>query len=225
MVCRSSIVTLSAGSCSNESRSQHPAAERIHAPRAPPPIVHPLITTIPPCHQRRALLAAALTLPPLTLAPRAALADTILQDTTRRFLRPDVQPPEAVLKLLNARAALREMKVQWCTRKTPLLTRRCHQQALAATPADSEERFRARSRLPTFAKYLREVGPATPVVAGLVTGDKEGSLTEAYGGTGDTGKSIAVPIYESVGRVRVGRWCCSQRSFDIVLQLLNRSCR
>ena len=75
-------------------------------------------------------------------------------------------------------------------------------QELAATPSDSEERFRSRNRLPTFAKYLREVGPATPVVAGLVTGDKEGTLTQAYGGTGDAGKSIAVPIYESVGRVR-----------------------
>lgn len=83
--------------------------------------------------QRRAVLAAAILLPPLTIArPPAALADTILQDTTRRFLRPDVQPPEAVLKLLNAQAALREMRT------------------LAATPLDSEERFHSRNRLPTF---------------------------------------------------------------------------
>lgn len=98
-----------------------------------------------------------------------------------------------------------------------------HTQQLAATALDSEERVRARSRLPTYAKYLREVGPATPVVAGLVTGDSEGSLTQAYGGTGQGGQSISVPIYEAVGRVGGGGerdWdgcCCAGVRRDNVL--------
>ncbi len=223
-----------------------PLSSRTQAPTnaRPCPPSHP---TMP----RRALLSGVLTLTPALLlsqtAPPAA-ADTILQDTTRKFLRPEVQPPDAVRKLLYAKAVLIEMKVccGWaevcviylqfihaCFKCVLLLSIVCrlqslssitqpslltlhhpnaslhsppqpthiHTQQLAATPADSEERVAARSRLPTFAKYLREVGPATPVVAGLVTGDSEGTLTEAYGGTGKIGQSISVPIYEAVGRV------------------------
>jgi hypothetical protein len=59
-----------------------------------------------------------------------------------------------------------------------------HTQVLAATPEDSQERFNARKLWPSFAKRLRDVGPAAPVVAGLITGsqDKEETLSELYGG-------------------------------------------
>lgn len=57
-------------------------------------------------------------------------------------------------------------------------------QALAATPEDSEERFRARALWPSFAKRLRAVAEAAPVAVAAVTGaaDKEETLGEMYGG-------------------------------------------
>ncbi len=61
-------------------------------------------------------------------------------------------------------------------------------QALAKTPQDSEERFRARALWPGYAKRLRDAGPATPVVARIVAGasDKEETISALYGGKADT---------------------------------------
>lgn len=74
-------------------------------------------------------------------------------------------------------------------------------QALSQTAEDSQERFVSRRLLPGMAKRLRQVGVAAPVVAALITGDKEGSLSEMYGGTG-TQQSPAVAVYEAIGTVR-----------------------
>ncbi len=56
--------------------------------------------------------------------------------------------------------------------------------SLASTAQDSQERFEARKLWPGFAKRLRDVGPAAPIIAALVTGakDSEATLSETYGG-------------------------------------------
>lgn len=62
---------------------------------------------------------------------------------------------------------------------------------IAATPMDSEERFRARVLWPSLAKRLRAVAEAAPVVAALVTGsaDRESTLSSQYGGKAEAGKA------------------------------------
>lgn len=50
---------------------------------------------------------------------------------------------------------------------------------------------------PSFAKRLRTVAEAGPVIAALVTGseDKESTLSELYGGTGNEGSAVSECAY------------------------------
>jgi len=77
--------------------------------------------------------------------------------------------------------------------------------ALAVTPVDSAERFAARTLWPGFAKRLRDVGPAAPVVASVASGgdkDKEASLSELYGGTASSDEVAPVDaVYAGIGKV------------------------
>jgi hypothetical protein len=67
--------------------------------------------------------------------------------------------------------------------------------ALAATAPDSTERFSSRARLPSMAKWLREAGPAAPVVASRFIagsgGDGEASLSVDYGGTASGSSAVS----------------------------------
>ncbi|GLC71186.1 hypothetical protein PLESTF_001083600 [Pleodorina starrii] len=92
---------------------------------------------------------------------------------------------DAVVILLDAKSTLREI------------------QGIAATPSDSQERFRARAFWPAYAMRLRAVAEAAPVVAGLVTGasDKEETLSGYYGGKAAEGAGVADAVYQGLGRV------------------------
>eukprot|EP00877_Chromochloris_zofingiensis_P009844 jgi/Chrzof1/5112/Cz15g11250.t1 len=117
-------------------------------------------------------------------APVAAVASP-LQDITRLVLRPDtLTSQDAVVALLDARSILKEIA------------------ELAATPQDSEARFRARKMWPAYAKWLRQVGPSAPVVAALVAGgsDAEATLSSEYGGR-SSGAGATDAVYISLGRV------------------------
>ncbi|KAG1664010.1 hypothetical protein FOA52_010526 [Chlamydomonas sp. UWO 241] len=74
---------------------------------------------------------------------------------------------------------------------------------IAATPLDSGLRFQSRKLWPAFAKTLREVGPAAPVVAALVNGggDSEATLSELYGGTAGNSTGPADRVYAGLGAV------------------------
>ncbi len=80
----------------------------------------------------------------------------------------DITPEQAAVVFLDARSVLREIAT------------------LAATAPDSMERFRARKEWPGYAKWLRLVGPAAPVLAAVAAGEEssEATLSEEYGGTG-----------------------------------------
>ncbi|KAG2429388.1 hypothetical protein HXX76_011153 [Chlamydomonas incerta] len=126
--------------------------------------------------------AASLALP-LALPAPAAAADAVT-DFLRGYTRPEVGLQEAVVILMDARSTLKEI------------------QALAATPEDSEERFRARALWPSFAKRLRAVAEAAPVAVAAVTGaaDKEETLGEMYGGKAG-GAGAADAVYAALGAV------------------------
>ncbi|GFR42361.1 hypothetical protein Agub_g3057, partial [Astrephomene gubernaculifera] len=115
--------------------------------------------------------------------PSPASAD-VLKDALRGFTRPDVSVQDAVVILMDARSTLREI------------------QGIAATPPDSGERFRARAFWPAYAKRLRAVAEAAPVVAGVVTGagDSEETLGAMYGGKAQ-GAGVADTVYAGLGRV------------------------
>jgi hypothetical protein len=78
---------------------------------------------------------------------------------------------------------------------TPLPPTPC--QELAATPADSQQRFNSRVLLPGMAKRLREAGPAAPVVAGqyIAGGDKEATLSVEYGGTASGNDAVSGDVH------------------------------
>lgn len=60
--------------------------------------------------------------------------------------------------------------------------------------------MRKQRLIPTYARYLREVGPAAPVVASLANGgSREVQVSEVYGG--ESGGGAANPLYAAVGRV------------------------
>eukprot|EP00884_Botryococcus_braunii_P019375 jgi/Botrbrau1/6120/Bobra.331_2s0015.1 len=107
----------------------------------------------------------------------------VVEDLAKAWTRPSVSPEEAVMRLMDAKGTLQELR------------------ALAATPSNSRERFEARALLPGMAARLREVASAAPVAAGLATGgDGEASLSALYGGKGDE-LGAAVPVYNAIGRV------------------------
>lgn len=118
------------------------------------------------------------------ITPTPASAE-VVADLARQFLRPDVEVEKAVVILLDAKSTLKDLA------------------ALAATPADSEERFRSRRVLPAFAQYLRPVGEAAPVVAQLVTrsSSKEATLGALYGGEVTEGTAVTDEVYQAIGRV------------------------
>ncbi|PNW81769.1 hypothetical protein CHLRE_06g259450v5 [Chlamydomonas reinhardtii] len=120
----------------------------------------------------------------LLAAPLPAAAADPVTDFLRGYTRPEVGLQEAVVILMDARSTLKEIE------------------ALAATPEDSEERFRARALWPSFAKRLRAVAEAAPVAVAAVTGaaDKEETLGEMYGGKAG-GAGAADAVYAALGRV------------------------
>lgn len=88
-----------------------------------------------------------------------------------------------------------------CLRLRPTLP-----QGIAATPSDSQERFRARAFWPSYAKRLRAVAEAAPVVAGLVIGgDKEATLSQMYGGTGSGDAAVSGARHVTRGTWPAGR--------------------
>jgi len=108
----------------------------------------------------------------------------ILQDATRAVVRPGEEVETAVVKLLDARGTLLELR------------------ELAATAPNSDERFRARRILPGMAKRLRELGPSVPPLVALTAeGGAEAQLSYEYGGTGGDTSGGAVPIYIAIGDV------------------------
>ncbi|KAK9818083.1 hypothetical protein WJX72_006851 [[Myrmecia] bisecta] len=128
--------------------------------------------------RRQALLLAASAL--LAAGPAQA---NVAQEFVKGYMRPEVETDQAVVKLIDARGTLCELK------------------QLAATPMDSRERFEARRLLPGMAKRLREVGPAAPVVISLVSNlDQEASLSEMYGGKGGE-QGLADAVYIAIGQV------------------------
>lgn len=59
-------------------------------------------------------------------------------------------------------------------------------QRAAAAPEDSGERQKFNAYLPGIAKRLRDVAQAAPAVAAsLLSSDKDETVSNAYGGTGD----------------------------------------
>lgn len=120
----------------------------------------------------------------LLSAPSGSSAN-ILEDVARQVLRPDLTLQEAVVQLLDASSTLKDLA------------------ELAATPLDSEIRFKSRFILPALASRLRPVGAATPVVAQVVTGtsNKEATLGTYYGGQASTGSQATDKVYDAMGRV------------------------
>ncbi|MEW5297205.1 MAG: hypothetical protein WDW38_006030 [Sanguina aurantia] len=117
-----------------------------------------------------------------TTAPPAH-AD-LAQEIARKFLRPEMDIQQAVVILMDAKAALKQIQV------------------LAVTLEDSPERFNARVLWPGLAGRLRLVAEAAPVVASSVMGgDRESTLSELYGGTGDDSSSVTDAVYQGLGRV------------------------
>ncbi|KAK9842800.1 hypothetical protein WJX74_002574 [Apatococcus lobatus] len=106
-----------------------------------------------------------------------------VQDLIVRQARPELDKDQAIVMLMDAKSTLTELS------------------KLAATPADSQERFRARAILPGMAKRLREVGPAAPIVAAAVSGNlREAGVSKRYGGqAGLQGATDAV--YQGIGSV------------------------
>ncbi|KXZ51009.1 hypothetical protein GPECTOR_14g250 [Gonium pectorale] len=151
-----------------------------------------VVASVQPPHQhvgRRSLIlstagAATAALLGSLLGPSPASAD-VVKDLLRGYTRPDVGTQDAVVILMDARSTLKEI------------------QGIAATPSDSEERFRARAFWPAYAKRLRAVAEAAPVVAGVVVGagDKEETLSEYYGGKAAEGAGVADAVYQALGRV------------------------
>ncbi|GLI62887.1 hypothetical protein VaNZ11_005675 [Volvox africanus] len=139
-------------------------------------------TTVVSAQFRRTIVLTALSgMPKLALQPAAA---DVLRDALRDFTRPDITAKDAVVILLDAQSTLREI------------------QGIAATSQSSQERFRARAVWPAYAKRLRAVAEAAPVVAKLVIGtsDKEETLSEYYGGKAE-GTGAADAVYQGLGRV------------------------
>jgi hypothetical protein len=133
--------------------------------------------------RRVVLLSGAALIAQLLGPQRSSAMEWVGLDVARKVLRPVGEPEQAaIVALLDARSTLKELA------------------ALAATPLDSEQRFRSRYLLPGYAKYLREVATSAPVIEEALSGDVEATLSEKYGGKGlDSG--LTDPVYEAIGRV------------------------
>ncbi|KAL6767384.1 hypothetical protein ACKKBF_B35065 [Auxenochlorella protothecoides x Auxenochlorella symbiontica] len=135
--------------------------------------------------QRRHCLAGLL---PIMLLPNVMPAHAgVVEDALRSRLRPDVEQVAAVVDLLDARATLVEM------------------QSIVESDAGSSVRRTSQRMLPTYARYLRAVGKAAPVIGALSTGrDAESLLGEEYGGTAGATPAQTSPVtavYSAVGRI------------------------
>jgi hypothetical protein len=71
-------------------------------------------------------------------------------------------------------------------------------QALADTPIDSELRFKSRASLPSYAKRLRDVGPAVNVLITSQGLQYTDTFSSTYGGEG-SGSSPADQLLRSIG--------------------------
>lgn len=131
---------------------------------------------------RREMLAGAAIAGVLLSAQKASAFEWFGMDVARKVLRPDGEEQEAIVALMDARSTLKELA------------------ELAATPLDSEERFKSRYLLPAYAKRLREVAASAPVLSQSIAGDKESTLSEKYGGTGQ-GSTLTDPVFESLGKI------------------------
>ncbi|KAL3137247.1 hypothetical protein ABBQ32_006794 [Trebouxia sp. C0010 RCD-2024] len=111
----------------------------------------------------------------------------VIRDLLKGYIRPEVAADQAIMQLMDARGTLMELK------------------ALAATAANSRERFEARRVLPGMATRLRQVSSAAPVAAALASGTaSESTLSYLYGGSAADGVSelsMAIPVYEAIGKV------------------------
>ncbi|KAK9808128.1 hypothetical protein WJX73_009400 [Symbiochloris irregularis] len=131
---------------------------------------------------RRHVLLAGAALLSLS-SPGAAWSANPASKLLRGALRPELEPQQAVVLMLEAKGTLTELK------------------ELAHSPMDSKLRFQSRVLLPGMAKRLRVVGQAAPIVASLVTKEgKEAELSEKYGGTA-SGPNAADPVYNAIGQV------------------------
>ena len=75
-------------------------------------------------------------------------------------------------------------------------------QEIASSPPDSDLRFHTRALLPGFAKRLRAVGQAAPVVAALATGaDRNAVISAAFGGDSASADSPAESVFVAVGSI------------------------
>lgn len=131
---------------------------------------------------RRAVMQGLVTVAAASLAGPAHAG--VAEDLLKAQLRPEVDTIDAVVKLLDARGALVAIK------------------DIAELPAKSEGRVASWRYVPAYARRLREVGKAAPVVGALVTGaaGKEAAVSEQFGG--DAGAtSIVDPLFMSVGQV------------------------
>ncbi|KAG2492626.1 hypothetical protein HYH03_009042 [Edaphochlamys debaryana] len=101
-----------------------------------------------------------------------------------RALAADPAVQDAIVILMDARSTLRTI------------------QSIAATPLDSEERFRARAFWPAYAKRLRAVAGAAPVAgaAALGVSDKAEAMGVPFGGKAE-GAGLVDPVFVSLGRV------------------------
>jgi hypothetical protein len=72
-------------------------------------------------------------------------------------------------------------------------------QALANTPLDSPERFKARALLPGMAKRLRDLGPAVGAVIEVLGATDSTQLSSRYGGE-STSTSKSEAVYQSIGK-------------------------
>lgn len=92
---------------------------------------------------------------------------------------------------------------------SPLLS--SPRQSIVESDAGSSLRRTSQRMLPTYARYLRAVGKAAPVIGALSTGrDAESLLGEEYGGTAGATPAQTSPVtavYSAVGRVSFGPVC------------------
>lgn len=141
-----------------------------------------------PLLQRRQLLqhVFVITGASVLLGTEPAEAD-LIRDLVKGYIRPEVAADQALVQLMDARGILMELK------------------DLAVTAPNSHERFEARRVLPGMATQLRKVSSAAPVAAALASGTaSEATLSYLYGGSAAEGVSelsMAVPVYEAIGRV------------------------
>jgi len=121
---------------------------------------------------------------------------TVLEDAARKVLRPNIELQQALVILLDARSVLRDIKVRFISKLSGLSLL----EVVSITPPNSRERREMNPRLPGrhmfcqfqrnfspgYAKRLRRVGEAGPIVAAAITGtEKELNVSSLYGGLGE----------------------------------------